>query len=157
MDVVYPPRRSRRRKCALHRTHVLLPSLWFNAWRCKCSDLENDFPQSAKLQLNFFFISDSCDLELEVEEDETDEVLVLVGAMMRVISSANFFVGFVSCSQGGGGGCWEEIRKEGSEGGRGELWAYINASQQTLPDHFTYMIKHTIACTAVANPAKFSR
>jgi hypothetical protein len=77
----YPPRRSRRRKCALHRVHVLLPSLWFNAWRCRCPSQEKDFPQSAKLQLNFFSRSESCTLELVVENEETDEVLVLVGAM----------------------------------------------------------------------------
>ena len=139
--------------------HVLLPSLWFNAWRCKCSDLEKDFPHSGKLQLNFFFISDSCDLELEVEEDETDEVLVLVGAMMGEISSAIFFVRFAICSRrGGGGGCWKKYGKRGQMGGRGELWAYINASQQTLPDHFTYMITHKIACNrTLTNPAKLCR
>jgi hypothetical protein len=78
----YTPRRSRRRKCALQRKQVLLPSLWFNAWRCRCSDLEKDFPQLGKLQPNFFLISENCALELVVEDEETDEVLALVGAMI---------------------------------------------------------------------------
>jgi hypothetical protein len=34
------------------------------------------------LQLNFFLISGSCDLELVVEEEEMETDLVLVGAMM---------------------------------------------------------------------------
>lgn len=36
----------------------------------------------AKLQLNFFLISGNCALELVVEDEETDEVLALVGAMI---------------------------------------------------------------------------
>ncbi len=33
---------------------MLSPSLWFNAWRCKCSEREKDFPQLGQVQANFF-------------------------------------------------------------------------------------------------------
>lgn len=60
----HPPRRSRRKKHARHRGHVSLLSLWFSAWRCRCSDLIYDFPHPANLQSNFLIL-ESCDLELE--------------------------------------------------------------------------------------------
>jgi hypothetical protein len=57
--------------------------LWFRAWRCRCSDLEKDFPQSGKLQANFFLGSVKPDLEEAVEVEEMEADLVLAGAMMR--------------------------------------------------------------------------
>lgn len=78
----YSPSRSRLRKWALQRRHVLFPSLWFNAWRCKCSDLENDFPQAGKVQQNFFLMPSLEVLEelvVEAEEMDAERELLVEG------------------------------------------------------------------------------
>jgi hypothetical protein len=117
-----------------------LPSLWFNAWRCRCSDLENDFPQSGKLQQNFFLTSRSCDFELEVEEDETDAFLVLVGAIMGDDFQYAFLVLRFAIYSRRGRGFWEKSEKRGQRG-RGELWA-ISMPRSRPSRPFTYMIIH---------------
>ena len=78
MSKDHPPRRSRLRKWALHLKQVLFPSLWFNAWRCKCSDRENDFPQAGNMQQNFFLMPSLELLELVVEAEEMEAERVLV-------------------------------------------------------------------------------
>ena len=60
-----------------------MPSLWFRAWRCKCSDRENDLPQDGKLQLNFFFRSAEY-FELPVEAEEMEADLELVAGMIAI-------------------------------------------------------------------------
>jgi hypothetical protein len=64
------PNRSLRLKCAEHLEHVFEPSLWFSAWRCRCSDLEKDFPHLGHEQANFFFGAESEVVEV-VDEDRT--------------------------------------------------------------------------------------
>ena len=62
---------------------MFLPSLWLRAWRLRCSDLKNDFPQFGKLHLNFFLIEVSEFLELVVDAEEMDDDLVLVRAIVN--------------------------------------------------------------------------
>jgi len=60
--------------------------LWFKAWRWRCSDLENDFPQFGKLHPNFFLTPSEL-LELEVEAEEMEDDLVLVGDILNSLKS----------------------------------------------------------------------
>lgn len=58
--------------------------MWFNAWRCRCSDREKDLPQDGKPQLNFFLRSAEY-LELAVEDEEIEPDLELIVAGMLAI------------------------------------------------------------------------
>lgn len=51
---------------------MLLPSLWFSAWRCRCSLREKDLVQPAQLQMNFFFVAVVDDVDEEPELDASD-------------------------------------------------------------------------------------
>lgn len=67
---------------------VFVPSLWFNACRCKCSDLEKDFPQPGWPQLNFFLIPSGDVLELEFAAGGFDAVAdrrVLAAIVKRIL------------------------------------------------------------------------
>jgi hypothetical protein len=85
------------------------------------------------LQQNFFLTSRSCDLELEVEEDETDAFLVLVGAMMGMMFNALFLSGGWRSAHGGG----EVSGRNPKRGVRGDVGSFglYQCLAADPPDH----------------------